>query len=300
MAEKSYMEEMVSVLVPVYNRVDFIIDALESVYCQTYQNFEIIVVDDGSNDGSFELLEKENKKGKIKLFTHPNRVNKGQSASLNLALEKASGRYIAILDSDDIIEPEKLMLQVDVLKTRKTVGLVYGNGIAIDENGEYLYDLPSKYEEDPSDPNEVLLDCYLHLPLSCLVRAEIFDKVGGFDETYRASQDHDMLIRISEITEFYKIKQQVYRYRQHANTISKQGLYTRWTTGFKILDEAASRFPYKKSTLRKRRAVLNYRMFEVYRMDPKHKNAIKAFCSLLSAFVLDPSRSISEIRKKLF
>src|SRR5690606_199560 len=95
MSEKS----VVSVIIPSYNRIRYIEEAISSIESQSYQDYEIIIVDDGSTDGSLALLEDFSKKGRIKLYTHADYQNRGQSSSINLGLEHAVGEFIAVLDS---------------------------------------------------------------------------------------------------------------------------------------------------------------------------------------------------------
>ena len=188
---------LVSVLVPAFNRAAYIRETVESVLLQDYPRVELIVVDDGSTDGTYEILEEYEEKAELKLLTHPGRENRGQSAALNRALDDASGELIAILDSDDIFLPGKLRAQVDYLHEHPEVGLVYGMGEAVDESGHWLYNIHSPDHTEPNDPNAVLLDCYFSLPVNSLVRRSVYDQVGGFEEEFRAAQDHDMLIRIA-------------------------------------------------------------------------------------------------------
>ena len=290
-----FSEGMVSVLIPVFNRVDYIAETLESIYSQTYKNIEIIAIDDGSTDGSYEYLESQRDTGKIQLFIHDNRVNKGQSAALNLGLEKANGEFIAILDSDDLFEANKVDIQVDYLRKNKNYGLVYGDGTAIDANGVFLHDIKGKYLTDPNDPNAVLLDCYFLLPQNSLVTRKCFEKAGLFNESYRAAQDHDMLIRICEVTNIAYIAKKIFKYRRHEDSISASGQFNRWTTGFKILNEAKARYPYKCSTIRKRKAVLHFRMFEVYSCKNADRNIFKGLLHLFYAGILDPIRAIKHL-----
>lgn len=295
----SYATGLVSVLIPVFNRVDFIEKTLASVYSQTYTDIEIVVVDDGSTDGSYEILERHNQQNKIKLFVHNGHANKGQSASLNLALFHASGEFVAILDSDDIFMPDKLTAQVDYLNKNKEIGLVYGQGEAIDADDKHLYYIDAKFDKDPNDPNEILLDCYFLLPQNSLVRHKCYEKAGKFNEQYRAAQDHDMLIRIAEITNIGAIPDRVFQYRRHENSISQKGLYKRWKTGFVILRNARKRYNYKLSTILGRKAVLHFRMFQVY-MSKNSKSLYKAISHLLLAFIYHPSRGIKTAWKYVF
>ncbi|WP_245777366.1 glycosyltransferase [Marinobacter pelagius] len=278
----------VSVLIPAFNRKNYIGETIESVLSQSYPNIELIVVDDGSTDGTFEILEEYSDQKKLTLLTHPGRENRGQSAALNLGLEEASGEFVAILDSDDLFMPDKIALQVDYLQNNPDVGLVYGMGEAIDEKGNWLYDIHSPEHVERNDPNEVLLDCYFLLPQNALVRREVFDRVGFFEEGFRAAQDHDMLIRISEQTKMAFLPIKVFRYRRHQESISSRGQRRRWENGFEILHRARARYPYRRSTIRKRRAVLHYRMGQVCRREKRY--ALATF-NLIVSGVLDPARS---------
>ncbi len=280
---------LVSVIVPAFNRVGYIRETVKSVLSQDYPLVELIVVDDGSTDGTYEILLEYAERGELQLLTHPGRVNRGQSTALNLGLERASGEFISILDSDDLFLPGKLRAQVDYLQAHPEVGLVYGMGEAVDESGRWLYDIHAPSHVEPNDPNAVLLDCYFLLPQNALVRHSIFDQVGGFEEVFRAAQDHDMLIRIAEMTRFAFIPVKVFQYRRHGESISNRGQRKRWENGFEILRRAEARYPYRKSTIRKRRALLNYRMAQVCWRESKVAYAIG---HLLKAGMLDPVRAV--------
>jgi glycosyltransferase involved in cell wall biosynthesis len=282
----------VSVVVPAFNRAALIVETVESVLCQNYENFELIVVDDGSTDGTYEILSEYAGQGKLKLLTHPARENKGQSAALNLGLEAASGDFIAILDSDDLFLPGKLSAQVEYLNSHPDVGLVYGMGEGVDGSGRWIYDIHSPDHVEPNDPNAVLLDCYFLLPQNALVRRAVYDQVGGFEEGFRAAQDHDMLVRIAENTRFGFIPIKVFQYRRHGDSISNNGLRRRWTNGFEIVRRARARYPYRASTIRKRNALLNFRMAQVCW---EENGYIGALGYLIKSGLLDPIRALKVI-----
>lgn len=287
------MPDVVSVIIPAFNRVNYINQTVDCVLNQTFQSFELIVIDDGSTDGTYEKLQEYG--SRISLLTHKNHANKGQSASINVGLSHAQGRYIIVLDSDDFWELNKLQVQVEYLEKHPNIGLLYTNGYGTDENGNIVYVYHSDTHMEPNDPNQILLDCYLALPVNAMVRKTVYDQVGGFNEAYRAAQDHDMLVRISEVTDFAYLPDFLFYYRRHSNSISHQNLETRWRVGFKILKSAAERFPYKRSTLRKRRAVLYFRLAQVYMSQNKF---LKAAIYLIAAGMLDPARSLSVLLKK--
>jgi glycosyltransferase involved in cell wall biosynthesis len=283
----------VSVLIPLYNRVKYIKETLESALQQDYNDIEIICVDDGSVDGGDKVVEGYLVSGKVQLIRHPNNANCGQSVSLNLALSLATGEYIVVLDSDDIFLPAKLKNQAQFLHDNPDVGLVYGMGFGIDAQGKELYEILSPEHQEPSDPNRVLLDCYFHLPVGSLVRHSVYDRVGGFDTSLRAGQDHDMMIRMAEVTKFAFQPIRVYCYRRHAESISTKGLEARWRNAQVILDKAASRYPYQKTTLRKRRAVINFRLAQA--LISSRKAWGEAAARLCYAALLDPARVLRVI-----
>lgn len=281
---------LVSVIIPSYNRAAYIDQTVKSVLEQTYPHVELIVVDDGSSDGTFERLQAYG--DAIRLLTHEGHANKGQSAALNLGLSVATGDYIAILDSDDYWAPEKLENQVLYMGGHPDVGLVYCNGYHVDADGNILYPFHSSDHVEPNDPNRVLLDCYMLLPQSSLVRSEVFRRAGLFDEGLRAAQDHDMLIRIAELTTFAYQPQFWFYYRRHDSSISVNGLERRWRNGFLILEKARHRFSYRPATIRKRLAVLNFRLGQLYWNEGKK---LKSMSFLLRAGMLDPARAMGVV-----
>lgn len=281
--------DSVSVLIPCFNRRTYIEKALESVLQQGAPLREIIVVDDGSTDGSYDFLLSYASHGTLKLLTHPQRQNRGQSASLNLALREASGEYVAVLDSDDLFAPKKLASQVEFLERNPEFGMVYGQGNAIDEEGNHIHRLLGKEHEEISDPNRLLLDCYMALPGSALVRKTVWDKVGYFEENFRAAQDHDMALRLMEAAPVAYLPELAFFYRKHGDSISQKGLERRWLTGFEILERARRRYPYRRSTIRKRAAVLNFRLGETYWREGRR---LKALPYLLKAGFLHPARAL--------
>lgn len=287
--------ELVSVIIPSFNRSEFIQDALESVFSQSYENVETLVVEDGSSDDSYETLKAYEEKGLIRLLTHEGMLNRGQSASINLGLAHAKGKYIAILDSDDMFAGEKLLDQVSFLRKHPDIGMVYGQGYAVDARGDFLYKIPKDGHEEPGDPNRLLLDCYMALPGGSLVRKSTIHKVGLFEESFRAGQDHDMALRIMEATRVGYLPKLAFYYRKHGDSISAKGLERRWKTGMEILRRAAERYPYKKSTLRKRKAVLHFRLGQTYW---RESCKLKAIRHVLMAGLLDPVRAVGVILRR--
>jgi len=285
----SSSNELVSVIIPSYNRAAYIEAAISSALDQTYGPVEVIVVDDGSTDGSYEKLQQWEERGELVLLTHPERRNRGQSASINLGIQQAVGSYIAILDSDDMFAKEKLADQVAFLEANPETGMVYGQGHAVDADGNFLFKVPGDGHQEPSDPNRLLLDCYMALPGGSLVRRSVFEKAGLFEESFRAGQDHDMAIRIMEATKCAYLPKLAFYYRKHDDSISVKGLERRWLTGLEILRRANERYPYMRSTIRKRKAVLQFRLGQTYW---RERRKAKALPHLVSSGLLDPARAL--------
>ncbi len=283
----------VTVIIPSYNRASFIRETVESVLGQIYENIDLVVVDDGSTDGSLEILESY--RDRIKLLRHEGGANKGQSASINLGMRSSEGEYIAILDSDDTWAPKKIAIQVEYLQQHPDVGLVYVNEIIIDENGVEQYKIFPSNHLETSDPGAVLLDCYFRVPTNALVRRSVFEVAGEFDESMRSSQDHDMAIRLTEVTKIAFLNEPVSYYRKHKDSLSFTNTRRRWETGFRILEMAAKRYPYKRSTIRHRRAVLNFRLGQCLLLEKKYVHAAARF---ILAGILDPLRSVKVLLGK--
>ncbi|MDX1589792.1 MAG: glycosyltransferase [Oleiphilaceae bacterium] len=295
MSEPERNHPRVSVLIPAYNREPYILAAIDSVLSQDYAPLELIVIDDGSTDGTYPLLQEQSRLGRIRLLSHPGHANRGQSASLNLGLRAATGDYLAILDSDDLFAPGKLTEQVGFLEKNPGVGMVYGYGHAVDAAGHFLYALPGAHHEEPGDPCRLLLDCYMALPGGSLIRRSVLQQVGEFEEGFRAAQDHDMALRIMEKTRVAYLPSLAFYYRKHGDSISTRGLERRWQTGMEILRRAAQRYPYPAFILRKRKAVLHFRLAQTYWTQALHWRALR---NLVLSGLLDPQRALRVLMRR--
>ena len=283
----------VSVIIPCYNRQDFIKETIDSVINQTYVNIEIIAVDDGSSDGTRSIIDTY--RNQITILEHPGRINKGQSAAINLGLKHCTGEYVAILDSDDVFCPEKIEKQVRILDSMPEIGIVYGNGFYINERSEKLYEIFPDSHKETNDPVRMLLECYFNIPSNSLVRKSVYDRTGGYDESMRSSQDHDMGIRIMEVTRAYYINDILWYYRRHGDSQSGRHAMRRWQTGFRILEKAVQRYPYGKRVELKRKGVLHFRVGQCYFEEKYYFKALKHF---IMAGICDPFRSVRVILKK--
>jgi glycosyltransferase involved in cell wall biosynthesis len=224
-------------------------------------------------------------------LSHPNNANLGPAASQNLGITETKSDFIAFLDHDDFWYPGKVEEQVKIFEKNPEAGVVYTNGYAVDENDNILFKLlpDDFYEENICGKH--LLRCYIKTESSIMVRREIFGKIGLL-KTYLLAADHDLYVRLSEVTKFYYVPDPLFAYRKHTGQLSLER--EMWEDGFIILKEACERFPYGYNLRRKRLAILYYRLGAY---DWKNNNYLRGLKNCCLAGILDPLRAIGFILK---
>jgi len=206
----------ISVIIPTFNRAHTLKRCLDSVLNQTYPPTEIIVVDDGSTDNTEELLK--DYEGKI--IVHKIE-NSGVSAARNYAIERCSGDWLALLDSDDEWLPNRLQEQVDYLKIFPNIKLVHGEEIWV-RNGKRVN--PKKIHKKSG--GYIYQNC---LPLCCispsasLLKKEVLEEFGGFDESFPVCEDYDLWLKITSKYEVGFIKTPIItKYGGHEDQLSRK------------------------------------------------------------------------------
>lgn len=214
---------LVSVVIPAYNAEKFIQDTLESVRSQTYQNIEVIVVDDGSHDQTAAIVETfAQRDSRIRLLRQ---ANAGVSMARNYAIQAARGEYIAPLDADDVWYPQKLEKQVHCfLRSPDSVGMVYAWSADIDIKNAMTGGFCAWNVE-----GEILIPLlysnYLGNGSSPLIRRSCFQQVGNYSMTMKAANaegcaDWDLYLRIAEQYEIRVVPELLIGYRQHSSSMS--------------------------------------------------------------------------------
>jgi glycosyltransferase involved in cell wall biosynthesis len=173
----------VSVIIPVYNGERYLAEAIESVLSQTHRPLELLVVDDGSTDGTADVARSY---PEARTIHQPNR---GHGAAKNAGAAAARGEFLAFLDADDVWAPDKLRLQVAYLEANDDVGCVLCNMANFLELGQ---------AEPPWLGPAGLSEVPAYIPSALLVRKTVFEEVGGFDPTYRHANDIDFHLRAVE------------------------------------------------------------------------------------------------------
>lgn len=211
----------ISVLMAVFNDREFISDSIRSILEQSFHDFEFIIIDDGSTDGSTdELISWAKKDSRIKLFHQKNR---GLPHSLNRALSEAKGRLVARMDADDISLPGRFAAQREVMNAEREIGVLGTNVTKIDISG-------LKTKESwllPSTPGltlwRTLFDCSLVHP-TVMIRRELLQQVGGYDESCYRAQDYELWIRLALRTRMQSLPE-VFLHRRVNKTERKPDPY---------------------------------------------------------------------------
>ncbi len=228
---------LVSVIIPFFNREDFLGEAVESVLAQTYENWELILVDDGSRDKSYEIAEEFTKKysGKISLLTHENNENKGASASRNLGIKNAGGEFITFLDSDDIYFPDTLEREVKAFAENADADAVCGtlecwyswSNEASEWERDFKIDLVLELEKLYQPPDLLVhnLNASGRKPgINCVMLKRCFvEQIENiFEDDYRyAWEDQVFWSKLSLKGNIYVMDACLAKYRQHpASTCS--------------------------------------------------------------------------------
>jgi len=231
MGNKNSKPPLVSVIIATYNRAPIISQSIESVLAQTFKDYEIIVVDDGSSDGTKQLM-RERFAGKLVYIRKE--VNGGLSAARNTGVKAARGRYVAILDDDDLWLPEKLKMQVGLIEEQPSLGLVYCNSLTINEHDEVKGEIKGSKRGALFD--ELLSSNCLGPPSGVLVPKTVLAQVGYFDENLSALEDWDLWIRVSQLYDIDFVDMPLLRYRVHGDNMSKDVTNMQRST-FTVLDK---------------------------------------------------------------
>lgn len=206
---------LVTVIIPCYNQAHFLSETIESVRNQTYQNFEIIVVNDGSTDNTAEIA---------KSFTHIQLIeqkNLGLAVSRNNGLQKSKGEFIVFLDADDKLLPNALEIGVNAILENKDRAFVCGFCQRIDEQGDPLP--TTQPVVDDSDYYLSLLKFnFIWAPSNVMYRRKVFEKVSAFDAKIGPAADYEIYLRIARQFPIYHHSQIITEYRQHQASMSKK------------------------------------------------------------------------------
>ena len=210
---------MISVILPIYNGEAFLLPTLKSIFAQTFSDFEVIAVNDGSKDQSLALL-KTISDPRLKIF---DQANQGLAATLNFAIQQASGHFIARIDQDDLMHPDRLKLQLQFMKANSEVGLLGTWAEMIDEQGKSLH----RYHRHPVSHAKLRFwfqfnNYFVHS--SVMFRKSIFQKSGGYStDPARQPEDYELWSRLLRITQGHNLPEILTYYRDTTAGMSRAG-----------------------------------------------------------------------------
>ena len=210
----------VSIILPAYNGEKFIAEAIDSVLNQTYGDFEIIVVNDGSTDRTAEILSKYG--GKIRVISQ---ANAGIAQARNVAISNSKGEYLAFLDQDDIWLEDKLEKQMEIFDKDKDVGMVYSGTFVMTAGNAELksFDLKKPYKGMVIE--ELLMNNFISTS-AVVTKKECFDRVGLFDNSLSPCLDYDRWLYIATLYKVDYVDKPLVRFRDHIATFRKNEIFT--------------------------------------------------------------------------
>jgi len=225
-----------------FNAEPYLVEAIESVLAQSDQDFELLLVDDGSTDGSTAIALDYARRipGRVRYLEHETHANRGMSATRNLGIREARGEFIAFIDADDVWRPKKLAEQVEVMRRHPELGAVCGavNYWRSWSGGVDVIVPTGRVQDKPVAPPEASLDLYplgtaaAPCPSDLMFRRDILERLGGFESHFSGPrqlyEDQALLAKLYLEAPVYFASQVWLDYRQHANscvvTVTNQGL----------------------------------------------------------------------------
>ncbi len=203
----------VSIVIPVYNGSEFLKESIESALAQTYKNIEVIVVNDGSNDGGkTEKIAKSYEK-RIKYYR---KENGGVSTALNLGIKKMTGEYFSWLSHDDVYYPDKIYEQMRILKNHRADCIIFSNFECIDSRSRFIRVNNNKIKLDMKFKYSLIYSTPIH-GCTVLVPVKCFNETCFFDETLKTVQDYDLWFKFSDKYKFIYIDKILVKSRLHEN-----------------------------------------------------------------------------------
>lgn len=207
---------LVSVVIPTYNKAQYLKKAIESVLNQTYKAIEMIIIDDGSTDNTQQVVKSFNDPKIIYIW----QKNKGPAAAKNTGIKKAQGKYIAFLDSDDLWLEEKLEKQLEFMEKNPEMSLLGTGCYEIDSQGKILGKkiFPKKNE----NLQKILIRYNPFIQSSVLVKKEVFDKIKGYDENFSESEDYEFWLRVARYYKIANLPELLVMKRYHSENLSPE------------------------------------------------------------------------------
>lgn len=208
---------LVSVILPVYNAERFLRQAIESILNQTYQNLELVIVNDCSKDESLKII-KEFAELDSRVLVETNPENLKLSKTLNRAIGLSSGKYLARMDADDISDPSRIEKQVKLMEQNPDVVVIGCDILIIDEEDCHI-----GFRKYYAIDNEIRKWLFFFSPFchpAIMIRREAIDKVGGYDNCFNPAEDYELYFRLGMVGKFMNITEPLFSYRIVGNSMT--------------------------------------------------------------------------------
>lgn len=278
---------LISVIIPAYNSEKTIRETIESVLKQSFSDFELIIINDGSTDSTLAIASSiQVQDPRIKVFSYP---NAGGAVSRNRGFSHSSGEFIAFLDSDDLWTSDKLESQLKALQQNPQAGVAYSWLDAIDEEGKFIRG-GNYRNENGYIFAKLFLVPFVESGSNPLIRRQAFIDVGGFDESLPASQDYDLYLRLAALYEFVAVPSPQVLYRISSNSMSAD-VRRQEATSLLVRERAFQESPKPLPADLKQHSIANFYkdiIFRLLNMPPKRERALEAARFLWYAVKYDP------------
>jgi glycosyltransferase involved in cell wall biosynthesis len=259
MIVSSLSQPLVTVIMPVYNGARYVSEAIESVLSQTYQNFELIIVNDGSNDDSKAVINPYLNDLRIRYYEQ---CNAGVAAARNTAIKESQGEFIGFLDQDDLWLPEKIEIQIQYFKKYPDISLTYSDYIIFNElenSAHSLSDLIS-FDLSQSNLNSMFIQNRIGV-LTVLVKKQCVIDSGLLETELKGTDDYELWLRLALDYKFQYIRLPLATYRWHEKNISGDNLHMR-KEEIKAIFSFLSKRPDAYKVLGK--SIIKTRLFNLY------------------------------------
>jgi len=284
------MSPKVSICIPTYNRKDYLKETLDSVFAQIYTDYEVVIVDDGSTDGTEEMIK--NSSYKLRYHKQP---NAGDASARNKLIELAEGKYITFIDSDDLLMPDAVFRLVEAEESAGGDVVVYGPYYRIDQDGK-IYGKCKRKLCSGFIANELFQNILVH---SCgsLFPKKILKESGGFDSSMRRCSVYKFLLQLSLKYKFIAVNEPVFKRRRHMENIGDNSFEKRKAEldvienfyynqgGNKVIPKHAADKRISKEYYRAARCALNEKKYQtalqLFRQSFRQHPNIKSFIHLI-------------------
>lgn len=238
---------LVSVVMPVYNAGDFLVEAIESILKQSFRNFEFIIVDDGSTDSSWQIIKKYFKKD-LRIKPFKNKENSGIAKTINRAISKTKGQFIARMDADDIAIPHRLEKQIEFLLENKDIGILGSQMFEINDKN-IITNVRKVPLTNANIKKNLFITQTIQNPTLMINKKSIPEGILEYDQKFSPVDDLDMFFKLIPYTKFANLPDFLMVYRKHNSNSSLKNIKNTFLLTLKVRFKALMEYRYKTNPI---------------------------------------------------